>query len=129
MHFYHVALYILLVNVSLSLVNAIPVDGLATNADMGYEMVGVSDWNVTADYDELNPGNLDQGDNMISSLQNIWAGMTTFIAALFNATVAVPLLLGSLGLPAAFVAIFTAGVWFVYGAGLIELWSGRTVSG
>ena len=49
----------------------------------------------------------------------------TFVTAIFNATVGLPLMLSSLGVPAILVPILTIPAWYCYFAAILQLATGR----
>lgn len=127
MIFYRIAIFLFTFNLVAGFIYDVPVNQLGNDLDESPFEVGL-DGNYT---------NLNRFQNWTSSAQNVGdvslgfgdivGGFLGFVEAFGGATIALPLMLGSMGLPTSFVVVFSSLTWLTYFAGGIQLWTGRIV--
>jgi hypothetical protein len=64
----------------------------------------------------------------LETAYGLFSFMLSFMWILFKAVFLVPFILIEVGLPANFVAIITTGIWIVYGAAAMQIWTGRNIA-
>ena len=128
MKFWHVAIFVLAFNLSISFVTNMPLDVLGNSLDDSpFNIAQDNEWNVTerlengwnASSQNLGVNNLGFGD--IPGTFNMMVGVIS------DSTVTMNIMLESFGIPPSLAIIFAVMANLTYLAGAILIWSGRDV--
>ncbi len=132
MRFYDLALFLFIFNLTMGLFNELGVlPGITFQKETwGYE---VQEGNVK--YVKISNDSLFAGDSITQDLgfyamiKMIMNGIKAFIVSFGKATILFPLMLAELKVPNNINLVLTSVVWFIYFAGLLQWWTGRSVEG
>lgn len=114
---YTICLWFLIFNIALSLVNELQPFTIMSGGEA-----------VSIYYDSATVGAAEGLSNQsIEGLGNIHflSLFSTLITTMFNATIGLPFMLSSLGVPAILIPILTIPAWYCYFAAILQLATGR----
>jgi len=124
MQFYRVMLFLVIFNASLAFVNSLDMTTLGdSNLQPAYIIQPDNRYNMTANVQEMEVGFKNTG-----SLDTLWyvvRGLTNFIVNFAYVSLLLPVFLAEMQLPTELIAVFTVAQYTVYGAALLNMWSGR----
>lgn len=113
---YTICLWFLVFNLALALINELQPFTIMS----GGETVSLYYDSVVSDVSSMQADKIDGlGDINFLSL------FGTLVTAMFNATVGLPFMLSSLGVPAILIPILTIPAWYCYFAAILQLATGR----
>ena len=132
MRMYDLALFLFIINASMSIVSSLSViPSVSMSANSSY-MTGVKEIskNTTLDISQsYNKVTIGETNWFLQGAFMIIEALKTIVMVFGNATVLFPYMLYGFGFPSAVVIPLTSIVWIIYGIGIVQLKFGRGIKG